>query len=735
MADTESTGETCLRATTEQHIFRVFDADGSGALELEELAETWRALSGQELAAETLRAVGAEPGGSLTFGQFQRLLRGQLPHVVDLLATVNSELVAKGRRALNKREIAELLSRVGPSLVSILEAGHPAMPRPTAHGKRFVCPSDLDEAAARASADFHAEIHSLAGQLASAHRDAAQQWTDEEVEILWLSHDAMERERDAALEDCARARAELAEVMAERDALAKLASSTRTVRSTARPRSVAARSRTKTLGLRNLTHETHDLAQGEHEKLPERGYLDQLYLEELEHCDADVMREMVEECGVGGIVPEQLMQTPLGLREILCAYVSGRPAATSTTVCGYVWGKDGAASAHWILYWAVLECTSNARGSGVDAVLKLCSSEEHAGLIRQGKHSIETIRVSTAASPVVAINLRECVEVRRPTAPLATAGELELVSASATHQLCAPTRGDSRVWARVLAAAMRPSFGTSQELFRRAVRQQLTITQFLGRLISVQPPQPKETEQAHRGPPPPPPPPLPPPQPTPPPPPPPPPLLPHKLKPTQSAQVQDSNTRSALDGDDDWRHVCDCPHEIVECELCKSHFAPPRAPDFKSTVPDGCEFLESIRYSQRRKAAHKAWPWAPYSEMECYAAAKSEGVEGGQAQSKAVHPPWHPFSPPFNRSPEAGCSLLEGLQFKQAQEKAAIAYSMAARRHTSNGHDGTLGDTWGNNSCSFAAFACALVACMPLTGAARAARRGVRVLGGESARR
>ena len=189
------------------------------------------------------------------------------------------------------------------------------------------------------------------------------------------------------------------------------------------------------------------------------------------------------------------------------------------------------------------------------------------------------------------------------------------------------------------------------------------------------------------------------------------------------------------DTDDDWRHVCDCQQELVECELCKSHFAPPRAPDFKSTVPDGCEFLESIRYSQRRKAAQKAWPWAPYSKMECYAAAKSEGVERGQAQSKTVHPPWYPFGPPFNRSPEAGCTLLEGLQFKQAQEKAAIAYSMAARRHTSNGHDGTLGGATTNykKTVVFAAFACALVL-MPLTVAVCAARRGVWVLGGESAR-
>ena len=139
----------------------------SGTLEFDELAETWRALSGKDLGAETLSAIGAEPGDSLTFRQFQRLLREQLPHVVDLLATVNSELVAKGKRGLNKREIAELLSRVGPRLVSILEAGHSAMPRALAAREGTFCASDLDEVAARASSEFHVEIHSLASQLAA----------------------------------------------------------------------------------------------------------------------------------------------------------------------------------------------------------------------------------------------------------------------------------------------------------------------------------------------------------------------------------------------------------------------------------------------------------------------------------------------------------------------------------------------------------------------------------------
>jgi hypothetical protein len=156
--------------------------------------------------------------------------------------------------------------------------------------------------------------------------------------------------------------------------------------------------------------------------------------------------------------------------------------------------------------------------------------------------------------------------------------------------------------------------------------------------------------------------------------------------------------------DDNWRHVCDCPREVSDCELCKSHFGPPRAPDFKAAVPDGCDFLESIRYSQRTKAAQQAWPWAPYSKMECYANAKGDGDEA-HAQSKSVpsHPPWHPFIPPFNAQPEVGSSLLEGLQFKQAQEKAAIAHSMAARRHTSNGHDGSLG---GCTGCRFESSSC-----------------------------
>ncbi len=558
MADTAAAAAgSGARATTEQHIFRVFDADASGTIDFDELAETWRALSGKELDAEALSALGAEPGASLTFGQFQRLLREQLPHVVDLLATVNSDLVAKGKRGLNKREIAELLSRVGPSLVSILETGHPAMPRAPASPKGTFCASDLDEVTARASSEFHVEIHSLASQLASAHRDAEQQWTDEEVEILWLSHDAMERERDAAMEECARARAHLAEVTAERDALAKLASLTRTVKRAAATsgKGSAARPRQQTFGLSKLVHETHDAAQGEHEnQLPERGYLDQLYLDELESCDADVMREMVEECGVVDIVPEQVMQaSPDGLRDILYAYVSGRPAATSTTVCGYLWRKDedDNGSTNWRLFWAVLDCASEREG-GVDTVFKLCNSKEHAATIRQANQPPEKTRVSTAATPVAVINLSECVEVRRSTAHLAKAGEFELVTSSATHHLCAVTRGDSRVWARVLDAAMRPNFGSAQEQFTRALRKQLTVTQFVARLLSARPSQSAATEQAHRrvqpttnrssttGPPAPP-------QPPPPPPPPPPPL-PEKLESHQEAQPQSSNSRSASTG-------------------------------------------------------------------------------------------------------------------------------------------------------------------------------------------
>ena len=80
--------------------------------------------------------------------------------------------------------------------------------------------------------------------------------------------------------------------------------------------------------------------------------------------------------------------------------------------------------------------------------------------------------------------------------------------------------------------------------------------------------------------------------------------------------------------------------------------------------------------------------------MECYVVAQDDDSKADKAQSATMiqHPPWHPFNPPFNAQPTAGSSLLEGLQFKQAQEQAAIVYSMAARRHTSNGHDGSLGN-------------------------------------------
>jgi hypothetical protein len=144
-------------------------------------------------------------------------------------------------------------------------------------------------------------------------------------------------------------------------------------------------------------------------------------------------------------------------------------------------------------------------------------------------------------------------------------------------------------------------------------------------------------------------------------------------------------------GADNWRHVCDCTRDILDCELCKSHFAPPQAPEFKATVPEGCEFLESIRYSQRRKLAQKVWPWAPYSEMEDYRPKPIGGLPAPR-EREPLHPPWHPYKPPFNAQPPVSCSLLEGLQFKGAQEKAMIAYSMAARLHTSKGHDGTLGE-------------------------------------------
>jgi|EP01046_Picozoa_sp_COSAG06_P038009 hypothetical protein len=544
------------RTQAEQHIFRVFDADASGVLEIDELAETWRALSGRELDSEQLRRIGgagADASG-LTLGQFQLLLREELPHVVELLATVNGDLEAKGKKGLSKREISELLGRVGPKLVSMLEAAHSTSPASAAQESSAFYSGEQTglDAAERASADFHTEVHSLAAELASAHRDAAQQWTDEEVEIIWLSHDAMERERDKALAECARLRETIANVSAERDALAGLASSTRAARAPkARAAALSAaasgasartlRPRQQTFGLRNLTRETQDDSaqqtenEGDLVQLPERGLLDKGYLELLDECDADDRREMVDECGVVGIVPEQPQQTADGLRDVLCAYVSGRPMATRTAVCGYLWRKEGLGSGSWKLHWAVLDCAggSGSAATATGPVLKLCSSQAHESAIRQGEQPPDVSRVSTdaaAAAAVIAIRLQECVEVRRSTAPLATAGELELVAPSRTHRLCTATRGDSRAWSRVLQAAMRPGFGiTAKQHFRRAVRKHVTISQFMAQLVppaqsaqdgmgdaAASPTSPRSSRTAK-------------PKTPPPPPPPPPPKLPHKL--------------------------------------------------------------------------------------------------------------------------------------------------------------------------------------------------------------
>lgn len=349
------------------------------------------------------------------------------------------------------------------------------------------CISDIDDATARASAEFHAEVHSLASQLASAHRDPAQQWTDEEVEIIWLSHDAMERERDAALQECASVRAELAELRAERDALARLGSPATQMRAMPHLDEAHGRPRRHTLGLRSLIQETHGPTQKERDSrlLPERGFLDRAYLEVLDDCETGDLHDMVEECGAAEIVPAHLMQTREGLRGILCAYISGRPAATSNAVLGYLWKKDAIDSPDWTLHWAVLDCAANALGTSVEPVLKLCSSEEHETTIRQGNQPPDEIKASTADIVSMEIRLQECVEVRRSTVPLSKGGELELVSKSDTIRLCAATRGDSRVWARALGTVMRPNFGTTQEKFGQAARKQLAISQFVARLVSV----------------------------------------------------------------------------------------------------------------------------------------------------------------------------------------------------------------------------------------------------------
>ena len=70
------------------------------------------------------------------------------------------------------------------------------------------------------------------------------------------------------------------------------------------------------------------------------------------------------------------------------------------------------------------------------------------------------------------VYVKDCTEVRRSMAPLATGAELELVAASRTYRLCAVTRSDSGAWGRVLHAALQPDFGISsaKKKLRRAVR-------------------------------------------------------------------------------------------------------------------------------------------------------------------------------------------------------------------------------------------------------------------------
>ena len=134
-------------------------------------------------------------------------------------------------------------------------------------------------------------------------------------------------------------------------------------------------------------------------------------------------------------------------------------------------------------------------------------------------------------------------------------------------------------------------------------------------------------------------------------------------------------------------------------KLCKSHFGPPRAPAFKTDLPDGCELLDSIRYNARRKEAKAAWPWAPFDEMDEYAqtsGSASEGQNTGAGLSSAPAavelPPWAPFSPPFVARPPLGMGLVEGLQWRNSQEKAMRVHGIKKQQHLMAGHSGRVDD-------------------------------------------
>jgi hypothetical protein len=303
--------------------------------------------------------------------------------------------------------------------------------------------------------------------------------------------------------------------------------------------------------------------------------------------------------------------------------------------------------------------------------------------------------------------MRECSEVRRSAAPLASAGELELIGSSRSHRLCAVTRSDSGAWGRVLQAVMQPEFGTStvKHKLHRAVRKQRmvaqlwTVDEFAKKLVASQIKAAGVGSPASALPPPPPPPAA--------------RLSRATTAPDLHAQIRAARRSGStplrkvfsvpgLSVESEWRHACDCPQNFMDCELCKSHFGPPRAPAFAAGLPgkislmcslqlengdgdgnvcctDGCELLESIRYNARNKEAKVAWPWPPYSEMAEYARATQEvprpGAEGqvagrGAGDAAADLPPWAPFSPPFTARAPMGMGLVEGLQWRNAQEKA-----------------------------------------------------------------
>ena len=305
--------------------------------------------------------------------------------------------------------------------------------------------------------------------------------------------------------------------------------------------------------------------------------------------------------------------------------------------------------------------------------------------------------------------MKACLEVRRSTAPLATAGELELVGATRTHRLCAVTRSDAGAWGRVLRAALQPGFGISsaRQKLQRAVRKQRmaaqlwTVDEFASKLVATQikaatgppalpPPPPQRAltrkwltsgdlanDKQPQGSP--------------------APDLLGQIRGGGGSPLRKVSSVPAMRAESEWRHACDCSANFLECELCKSYFGPPRAPAFSAALPDGCELLESIRYNSRMKEAKAAWPWSPFAEMDEYAKTSDHSgpdgqtTTGGGSPSSAVElPPWAPFSPPFTARAPLGMGLLEGLQFRNEQEKAATVHGIKKQQHLMLGHSGSV---------------------------------------------